>query len=445
LSASDLLILDEPTNHIDVDAMRWLDEFLTRWPGTLVVTSHDRYFLDRVVNRVWSIENGRMKAYRGNYSQFVRQREADRELLQKQALAQQEMIAKEEAFIRRYGAGQRAKEAQGRQKRLDRVERIVVDREKRSTSFKLKAQRSGEVVLTTKDLEVGYTDSLLYVGSLEVERGQRVALIGPNGSGKTTLLRTISREIDAIAGSLRLGANVSVAHYWQEAENLDSSATVYEEMRRDRVMDPQEVRNILGAFLFSGSDVDKQVSALSGGERSRLALAKLMLENANLLLLDEPTNHLDIPARESLEAALTEYPGSILFVSHDRRLIADLATVLWVVEDGRLRVFDGTFEEYMERSAAKESTPAAAPKQQQPVTANAPAAAPKLTYKQQQAITSLEKDIAAKEATLAGLVDQIHDASSRGDAKALADLGQRHDDLKTQIDALTEEWVLLTD
>jgi ATP-binding cassette subfamily F protein 3 len=413
----------------------------------LVVTSHDRYFLDRVVNRVWSIENGRMRAYRGNYTQFARQREADRELLQKQALAQQEMIAKEEAFIRRYGAGQRAKEAQGRQKRLDRVERIVVQKEQRSTSFKLKAQRSGEVVLTTKDLEVGYTDSLLYAGSLEVERGQRVALLGANGTGKTTLLKTIARELDAIAGSLRLGSNVSVAHYWQEAENLDAGATVYEEMRRDRVMDPQEVRNILGAFLFSGTDVDKQVSSLSGGERSRLALAKLMLENANLLLLDEPTNHLDIPARESLEDALSEYPGSILFVSHDRRLIADLATALWVVEDGRLKVFDGTFEEYLERSAVKDAPPTpAAPKQQTapPPASMSPAAAPKLTYKQQQALTNLEKNIETKEATLAHLVEQIHEASSRGDARALADLGQQHDDLKAEIDALMEEWAELT-
>jgi ATP-binding cassette subfamily F protein 3 len=443
LSASDLLILDEPTNHIDVEAMKWLDEFLTRWPGTLVVTSHDRYFLDRVVNRVWSIENGRMRSYRGNYSQFVRQREADRELLQKQAAAQAEMIAKEEAFIRRYGAGQRAKEAQGRQKRLDRVERIVVQKDQRSTTFKLKAQRSGEVVLTTKDLEVGYTDTLLYAGSLEVERGQRVALLGANGSGKTTLLKTIARELDARAGSLRLGSNVSLAHYWQEAENLDAGATVYEEMRRDRVMDPQEVRNILGAFLFSGTDVDKQVSALSGGERSRLALAKLMLENANLLLLDEPTNHLDIPARESLEDALSEYPGSILFVSHDRRLIADLATVLWVVEDGRLKVFEGSFEEYLERPAAKEAAPVVS-KQAPPPPPKASSAAPKLTYKQQAAITKIETDIEAKETALAELVEQIHDASSRGDARALADLGQQHDDLKAEIDALMDEWAVLT-
>jgi ATP-binding cassette subfamily F protein 3 len=427
--------------------MKWLDEFLTRWPGTLVVTSHDRYFLDRVVNRVWSIENGRMRSYRGNYSQFVRQREADRELLQKQAAAQAEMIAKEEAFIRRYGAGQRAKEAQGRQKRLDRVERIVVQKEQRSTSFKLKAQRSGEVVLTTKDLEVGYTDTLLYAGSLEVERGQRVALLGANGSGKTTLLKTIARELDTRAGSLRLGSNVSLAHYWQEAENLDAGATVYEEMRRDRVMDPQEVRNILGAFLFSGTDVDKQVSALSGGERSRLALAKLMLENANLLLLDEPTNHLDIPARESLEDALSEYPGSILFVSHDRRLIADLATVLWVVEDGRLKVFDGSFEDYLERPSAKEAAPApATTKQPAPAATSKPSSgAPKLTYKQQQALTNIEKDIEAKETALAELVEQIHDASSRGDARALGELGQQHDDLKAEIDALMEEWAQLTD
>lgn len=447
LRQPDLLILDEPTNHIDVEAMRWLDDFLVRWPGTLVVTSHDRYFLDRVVNRIWSLENGKVRTYRGNYTQYERQRRADLELLQKQALAQEEFIAKEEAFIRRYGAGQRAREAQGRQKRLDRLERIVVPREQRSTSFSLKAKRSGDVVLTTRGLESGYTSTLVNAGDLEVERGQRIALLGANGSGKTTLLKTIAREIEPRAGSMRFGANVSIAHYWQEAENLDASLTVYEEMRRDRVMDPQEVRDILGAFLFSGTDVDKPVSALSGGERSRLALAKLMLENANLLLLDEPTNHLDIPARESLEAALSTYPGSIIFVSHDRRLIAELATALWIIGDGRVVPFDGSFEEYLQRQDAKEAAPVVVQKQPSPPQAAAvrAGAPPKLTYRQQQRIAELERDIEAKEAALAALVEQIHDASARADARALANLGQEHDDLKLEIDALMDEWAELTE
>jgi len=449
LGNADLLILDEPTNHIDIDAMRWLDGFLTGWPGTIVVTSHDRYFLDRVVNRIWLLENGRVRTYRGNYSQFEVLREAEQELLQKQALAQQEFIAREEAFIRRYGAGQRAREAKGRQKRLDRVERIVVDKKQRSTSFRLKAQRAGEVVLTTKALAVGYDGvALARCGSLELERGQRVALLGPNGSGKTTLLKTIARELEPVDGSLRLGANVSLAHYWQEAENLDSSATVFEELRRDRTMDPQETRNILGRFLFSGADVDKQVSMLSGGERSRLALAKLMLEDANLLLLDEPTNHLDIPARQSLEEALTEYPGSILFVSHDRRLIDDLATSLWVIEDGVLTPFDGTFAEYLEQTAAKEAAArqaVIAPKQPPVPSPSVAPPAPRLSYKTQQAIATIEKDIAAKEARLAALEEEINAASARADSRAIVDLGREHDELKADLDEMMERWVALTE
>ncbi len=453
LGQADLLILDEPTNHIDIDAMRWLDGFLSNWPGTLVVTSHDRYFLDRVVNRVWSLEVGKVRSYRGNYSQFEVLREAEQELLQKQALAQQEFIAKEEAFIRRYGAGQRAREAKGRQKRLDRVERIQVGKKMRSAHFQLKAQRSGDVVLTTKDLSVGYDDvPLLKAGSLEVERGQKIALLGSNGSGKTTLLKTISRELDPIAGSLRLGSNVSLAHYWQEAENLDMNATVYEELRRERTMDPQEARNVLGRFLFSGADVDKQVSMLSGGERSRLALAKLMLENANLLLLDEPTNHLDIPARQSLEEALTEYPGSILFVSHDRRLIDELATALWTIEDGRIKPFDGTFEEYLEftANAGKEPPPAAKPApKHEGVAPAAAAAAPvqparKLTYKEQLAVAAIEKEIEEKEALIVSLEAGIHDASSRADSRAISDLGQQHGEAQVALDALMERWVELT-
>jgi ATP-binding cassette subfamily F protein 3 len=263
------------------------------------------------------------------------------------------MIAREEAFIRRYHAGQRAREAHGRQTRLDRIQRLEVPREQRSTSFKLTAARSGDLVLRTEGLVVGYEPpGLLRMGDIDLERGDRVAIIGPNGSGKTTLLRTIAGELSPVGGSARLGANVHVGHYWQEAENLDTSRTVLEEIRHGRFMEPQQARGLLGRFLFSGHEVDKPVGALSGGERSRLALARLVLEESNLLLLDEPTNHLDIPSRESLEQALDDYPGTFILVSHDRQLISDVATSLWLVEDDAVRVFDGTYTVYLERQRA---------------------------------------------------------------------------------------------
>ncbi|MPZ48024.1 MAG: ATP-binding cassette domain-containing protein [Dehalococcoidia bacterium] len=440
LSQPDLLILDEPTNHLDIDAMRWLDDLLSRWPGTLLITSHDRYFLDKVATRIWLLENGRAKTYRGNYSKFEQQRSAELDLLQKQAQAQQEYIAREESFIRRYRAGQRAREAQGRLKKLQHIDRIEAPRKEKSTHFSLSAKRSGDVVLATKDLSIGYgTEALIDVGTLEVERGQRIALIGANGSGKTTLLKTIAGEMGAVAGSLRKGSHVAEAHYWQEAENLSAGNSVFEELRRGRSMDPQIARDILGRFLFSGDDVSKQVSALSGGERSRLALAKLMLLDANFLLLDEPTNHLDIPARDSLLQALEAYSGTIVFVSHDRRLIADLATSLWRVENGRLYVFEGSFEEYNESLRAQPSPP---PAKTKAVPAKAPPSA-KSARIMQAAITAMESEIEGRERQIEELGHLINTASAESDHQKVGELGRRFDELQSELQALMKEWAEL--
>jgi ATP-binding cassette subfamily F protein 3 len=439
LAQPDLLILDEPTNHIDIDAMRWLDDMLSRWPGTLIVTSHDRYFLDKVTNRIWALEDGRIRAYRGNYSQYEVLREAELDLQQKQALAQQEYIAKEEEFIRRNRAGQKAREAQGRLKKLTHIERIEAPRAQKTTSFRLGATRSGDLALSTRDLAVGYgSHVMLEAGSLEVERAQRIALIGANGSGKTTLLKTIAGELTPVSGNVRSGSRVRAAHYWQEAENLDGTRTVLEEIRRDRSLDPQQARNLLGRFLFSGDEVNKQVSSLSGGERSRLALAKLLLDDANLLLLDEPTNHLDIPARKSLEEALSDYQGTIIFVSHDRRLIADLATHIWSIEDGRLRSFTGTFAEYLERNA----TPVV-----EPETKAKPVARPALPANGKRpsraAVEALENEIERHERELAELTEQINDASARSDHKSVGELGTRFELAKLELDRKIEEWAEL--
>jgi ATP-binding cassette subfamily F protein 3 len=443
LSEPDLLLMDEPTNHLDLDALSWLDGFLARWPHTLLVTSHDRYFLDRVATQIWLVtQDGRLATYRGNYTKSEQQRQADLERQQKDYEAQQEFIAREQDFIRRYGAGQRAREAQGRAKRLARMERVEAVRSERDAKFSFKSARSGNIVLQGKDVITGYGEQrIAEAGDLEVWRGDRIALIGPNGSGKTTLLRTIAGELAPAAGTLRVGSAVTVAHYWQEAEDLDNKGMVLDEILRFPGMQMQDARNHLGRFLFSGDDVLKQVGDLSGGERSRLALAKLVLAEANLLLLDEPTNHLDIPSRESLERALESYAGTLLFASHDRRLIASIATRLWVINRGRLTVFEGTYDEYVEQQAAKAAIAATAPRPAITITPHQPKRSTYAARRQAEALQQLEADIARREAELAALGEQINDASARGDMRELERLGETFRATQAALDELMARWL----
>ncbi len=281
----------------------------------------------------------------------------------------------------------------------------------------------------------------MQAGDLEVERGARVALVGRNGSGKTTLLRSVAGELAPVQGSLRLGANVSLAHYWQEAEGLNPNLSLIDELLRDDP-DIQAARDLAGRFLFSGDDVLKRVGDLSGGERSRLALAKLVRSGANLMLLDEPTNHLDIPSREALEEALSGFPGTLLFASHDRRLISRLATRLWMVEDGKLITFDGSLEEYERARAEQEATAAAAvvaaaqPQQRRPVNAYA-------ARRTAEAIANIEARIEAAEALHADLETQINEASLAGDSKRVGALGSDYEASQRELDRLMHEWTQL--
>jgi ATP-binding cassette, subfamily F, member 3 len=439
LASPDILLMDEPTNHLDLRGLQWLEGFLNRWPGTVIVTSHDRYFLDAVATRIWHLDLGRLKAYPGNYSQFEELRVAELARRQKEYDAQQELIAKEQAFIRRYGAGQRAREAKGREKRLNRLERLQAPQHSRSTRLSFDASRSGDIVLTTDGLGAGYGErTVLRIPELALYRGERVALIGPNGAGKSTLLKTIGGELTSTAGSLRIGAAINAGHYWQEAENLEPNATVLEDLLRDSNLLLQPARDLLGRFLFSGDDVDKRVSMLSGGERSRLALAKLVLSRANLLLLDEPTNHLDIPAREALEDALESYRGTLVFASHDRRLIARLATRLWVIEDGALVSFEGTLEEYdAARAAVKAPEPATGRPRERPAISK------NRERELQESIAGLEAAIEEQEASLEDLGTQIDAASERGDIEAVIELGARYEAVQLKLGRLVEDWTTL--
>ena len=372
LSQPDLLLLDEPTNHLDIEAVEWLEDFFKDWPGGVLIVSHDRYFLDRVVDHIWEMTPA-IEEFRGNYSAYLMQRQERYENRIKEYQAQQEFIEKEEEYIRRNMAGQNTRQAQGRLKRLERMfadSLLIRPTKKRALHINLAASnRSGDRVLQTRNLSVGYADegqALFDVPNLILERTECAAIIGPNGAGKTTFLKTILETIPPLAGEVVLGGSLSLGYFAQAHEKLHPSWTLIEEVQGIRPkMLPAEARDYLAKFLFTGDDVFKQVEVLSGGERGRLALACLALQGTNLLLLDEPTNHLDLQAQEILQSVLSEYPGTILLVSHDRYLIDGLATQIWeVVPSKRTLVqFNGTYSEYRayKQQMAANNTKAPAP------------------------------------------------------------------------------------
>ena len=352
LAEPHLLILDEPTNYLDFDGLSWLEGFLRRTSHAFVVVSHDRYFLDQVATEIWEINHGRLAAYKGNYSKY-RHLKAERERRQQtEYVRQQQFIRKQEDFIERYRAGQRSREALGREKRLNRMERIEAARSDKTINLgTASASRTGRVVLTTQGLEVGFHEGgrsvkLLDIEDIALERSSRTAIIGPNGIGKTTFLHTVLGDEPPLAGSASLGHNVRTGFQRQGTYDLPEHRSVLDAIIDVKNLTPHDARTYLGRFLFSGDDVYKTVSVLSGGERTRLALARLLLEEPNFLVLDEPTTHLDISSREALEQVLLQYEGALLFVSHDRALISLLATRLLIVEDGRMGLFNGTFEEW---------------------------------------------------------------------------------------------------
>ena len=358
LSEAELLLLDEPTNHLDIRSIEWLEKFLSETDKTLVIVSHDRFFLDRVANRIIEIAGTTIQDYRGNYSTYLKQRAERLARQQKEWQIQSEWIEKQEDYIRRNIAGQKTKQAQSRRKLLARVKPLE---KPTSVSTKVKFQflpveRSGRYVLTTRGLGIGYGDPPLVRSiQFEVQRGERWAILGANGSGKTTLLRTLIGARQPIEGELEWNEALDVGYYDQQLQDLNPEATVLEEIRDlDSTVTDGELRSYLAQFLFSGEDVFKPVGSLSGGEKSRLMLSRIIYAGPQLLALDEPTNHLDIASREALETALMEYPGTILFVTHDRYLVQKIATHLLYIEDGRAHVFDrlSAFEEWLQSAGA---------------------------------------------------------------------------------------------
>jgi len=481
LADPDLLLLDEPTNHLDISAIEWLEQFLSQWRGTLLTIAHDRRFLNKVTGRTLDMEftrpvSGAMIARRGRapremaeqesysrlqdypapYDKYLQLKAERYELLKAQYEAQQEFIEKTEEFVRRFKAGQLTKQAMGRQKRLWRLERLERPTEKAALRLSLRSHvRSGRSVLEAEDLEIGYARVLAHCQDLEIERGERVALIGPNGIGKTTLLKTIMGTLHPLGGHLEMGHNVRFGYYAQAHEGLDARNSVIEEVRSVRNMTEDDARELLGKMLFSGDNAYKLVGDLSGGERSRVALTKLTLTDANFLILDEPTNHLDLDAQEALTDVLLNYDGTILFVSHDRAFIDDLATQVWVMEAGTLSTWDGNYSDYIAERERREQAgvlPAnggsPAPGQPQKVDTREQSkalqrqerAADRERTRRQKQRDDAERRISELEARLNSVSDALTAATEARDLDAIVKLGTEYAQLEEELDEAYKAW-----
>jgi ATP-binding cassette subfamily F protein 3 len=442
LEDPDLLILDEPTNHLDVEAVEWLEGWLMEWPGSALVVSHDRYLLDRVADAVWELTPHGLDTYRGNYSAYLRQRQERRAFQQATFDAQQEHVRKEQEYVRRNIAGQNTRQAQGRRKRLERMLRDgAIDQPQAEKTVRLALHagpRSGDRVLETEALQVGYADdgaALFAVPDLVLRRGECAALIGPNGAGKTTFLKTILGEVPPFAGGVRMGAGLRVGYFAQAHQGLDSTRTVLQEIQEAA---PRwtigQCRDFLARFLFTGETIEKTIGVLSGGERGRVALAKLALQGANLLLLDEPTNHLDLPSQEILQAALQEFPGTILLVSHDRYLINALATQVWAIHPGtrHMQVFAGNYSEYgaHRRLEQEKARLVEAEERRRARPQPRPSGAAEMR--------AVEERIAGLEAEMKELARLLEAAGT--DVARVAELGGRYAAVQAELEAELDRW-----
>lgn len=438
LSKPDILLLDEPTNHLDLDTIEWLEGYVKRYPKAVVLVSHDRMFLDDVVDVVYELEYGVMRRYPGNYTNYQKVKETDLER-QKSAYAhQQKEIARMEELIEKFRYKKnKAAFAQSKIKYLDRMERIENPNEDTKTfhAHFVPGVRGGKRVLEVKDLEIGYDQPLCKV-NLEILQGEKVAVLGPNGKGKSTFVKTIMEQVPALSGSFLLGHQIDVGYFDQELAQFNSSKTVLEEVWDDfDTMTRSQVRTILGSFLFQGEDVFKTVDCLSGGEKVRLSLVKLVLAQPNFLILDEPTNHLDLLGKEALEEALNGYEGTMLFVSHDRYFISKIATAILVIDEGKAEYYPLTYTEYIEKKKTGIELPKQANNTKE-VSKNKPVR--NINYGKE--VAKIEKQIEEKEAQLEALRELRFEPEYYHDYQKMNELDSKIDDMHNEIEHLMKKW-----
>jgi ATP-binding cassette subfamily F protein 3 len=443
----DLLLLDEPTNHLDIESLEWLESYLQNVDAAVVLVAHDRWFLEAVGTSVLELEAGRSRFFAGTWHAW-RAEKAQRELALGRAIEKQEAeIAKLERFVNRFRAGTRAKQAASRQKALDKMQRVERDpRDTRSMGFSFKPpERAGRVIFEIEDGTVRIGERTLLDGAeFWLERGEHVSLVGANGTGKTTLLKVLTGDRELDGGKLRRGHNVKLGLLSQHAEELHDLGTVLEACQRATGLKPMEARTLLGRFLFGGEAAEKPVAGLSGGERRRLSLACLVASGANVLVLDEPTNHLDLESREALEAALQDFPGSVLLVSHDRALLDAVGTRTVAVEDGALHSYVGGWPEYVrvreERAAlAKAPKPAKAAKPAaKPAKAAGNGAAPSKNARRRA--RDLEAEIERAEAALQALEAELADPAAWNDPRSAEKSTKRHAQAKKALEDLYAQW-----
>lgn len=447
-----LLLLDEPTNHLDSDALEWLELFLKQYKGTVILISHDRYFLDQSVNRIFEIHNKKLKAYNGNYSYYVEKSAIDKEIERKTYEDQQKEIKKQEESIERlkaYGREKHLKRARSKEKALSKIEVLdKPDGERKRAKIKfIPAVESGNDVLAVRDVEMSFPDKVLFKDlNLDIYRGEKVALIGPNGTGKSTLFKIIMNELEPIQGEVKFGTNVNTAYFHQEQKTLNLDNTVIDEIwDANPHLTQTEVRNMLGAFLFENEDVFKRISSLSGGERARVAILKLILSQSNFLLLDEPTNHLDIDSKEVLEEALVNYTGTIFTISHDRYFLNKVADKILVLDENGVTEYLGNYDYYIEKKRQlsemnKEENTETKTKTQLKEEKRKEKEQREIERRSKNKIKKLEDDIEQTEKKIAGLDMMLCQEEIYSNPEKSKEVNLEKSELEDKLSSLYEKW-----
>lgn len=460
LKHPDILMLDEPTNHLDLKMLAWLEQYLKSYKGTIIVVSHDRYFLDQIVNKVFDMSNTHLTAYRGNYSEYLVKKEERMEVQAREYEKQQKEIARQEEIIRRFKQHNteklvnRAKSREKRLAQLERIERPEARQERMKLEFDMN-YKSGNDVAIAENLEMSFGDRKIFENvSFDIKKGERICIIGNNGVGKTTLLRILMGEAQADDGYLKIGHNVDFGYYDQGQLRLNERETVLGEMKNEyHLYTDTQMRSILGRFLFHGDDVFKEISSLSGGEKAKLALLKLMLSGANTIVLDEPTNHLDIESKEVVEDALLEFDGTLIIVSHDRYLLQKIPTRIFELTEHGIVEYKGQFDYYLEKTAERDALMAELNAEKSGADSNAGMSAEdeRKARKEKEAeerriqrrIESLEQDIDRLETLIASIEEEMCLPEKATDVKFMMEKSEELEKAKQELDEKSEEWILL--